>query len=94
MSEKKQPSHTMLYRHREGGEKNAEAWNLPLDTKIVEDGEIETHQADGWKTAVEIHADPGEPSEKPRRRRSAGNAAEPAEGDADPGEPSGEGEPQ
>lgn len=41
---------TMLYRKREAV--NAEAFNLPLDTIIVADGEIDDAMAEGW-----LHAD-------------------------------------
>lgn len=51
-----QPTHTMLYKAREDGSPNEGAWNLPLDTKVVEDGEIEAHQKDGWQTAAQITA--------------------------------------
>lgn len=32
---------------------NPEAWNLPLDTLIVEDGAIDAARADGWLTGAE-----------------------------------------
>lgn len=56
-------SHTMLYKRRTGSP-NPAAWNLPLDTKIVADGEIAQHQAEGWQTVAELYAPP-EPA-KPR----------------------------
>jgi hypothetical protein len=66
MSDKKQPAHTMLYKEREDGEPNEHAWNMPLDHKVVEDSEIEAHQAEGWKTAAEIH---GADKPKPHGRK-------------------------
>lgn len=68
MAEKNHPSHTMLYKRREDGVKNDRAWNLPLETKVVDDSEIEAHQAEGWLTAAELHAAP-EDNAKPRGRR-------------------------
>lgn len=70
MAEKKHPEHTMLYRHREDGVKNPEAWNLPLDTQIVESDEVDLHRPDGWLTAAEVHApkDDAEGEAKPRGR--------------------------
>jgi len=45
---------TMLYRKRD--EKNAEAFNLPLDTIIVADSEIDDAMAEGWLHAAEAIA--------------------------------------
>lgn len=56
MAEKNEQSVTMLYKRRKNGAVNEHAWNMPLDTKVVEDGEIEAHKADGWLTAAEVHA--------------------------------------
>lgn len=56
MAEEKQPDTIMLYKRRKDGVKNEHAWNLPLETKIVEDGEIDAHKAKGWLTAAEVHA--------------------------------------
>lgn len=53
---KELPKTTMLYKHRENGVKNEHAWNLPLDTKIVEDDDVEAHHKDGWLTAAQVHA--------------------------------------
>jgi len=47
-------SATMLYRKRDG--KNAEAFNLPLDTIIVADSEIDDAMAEGWLHAAEAVA--------------------------------------
>lgn len=47
-------STTMLYRKRD--EKNAEAFNLPLDTIIVVDGDVEGAMAEGWLHAAEAIA--------------------------------------
>lgn len=45
---------TMLYRKRE--EKNTEAFNLPLDTIIVADSELEDAMAEGWLHAADAIA--------------------------------------
>jgi hypothetical protein len=72
MAEKKHPEHTMLYRPREDGAKNPEAWNLPLDTQIVESAEVDLHRPDGWLTAAEVHAAPdGETKTRGRRGKAA-----------------------
>ena len=66
MTAKHRPT-TMLYRRRPGGEINAHAWNLPLDTLAVDDEAVAAHQAKGWKTAAEIHAPP---EAKPAARKA------------------------
>lgn len=76
MAEKKHPEHTMLYRHREDGVKNPEAWNLPLDTQIVESAEVELHRPDGWLTAAEVHAAPEGADDAPRPRGRRGKTAD------------------
>lgn len=45
---------TMLYRKRDTI--NAEAFNLPLDTIIVADAEVEDAMAEGWQHAAEAIA--------------------------------------
>lgn len=52
MAEETETSTTMLY--RAGGSANPEAWNRKLDTKIVDDADLDAAKGEGWLTAADL----------------------------------------